>query len=1009
MRYCIGIDLGTTNTALAYVECRRGDSPRIQTFLVPQLVAPGELASRPLLPSFLYLAGPHDWPQGASSLPWDPHRQYVVGELAREQGARVPGRLVSSAKSWLCHGGVDRESAILPWNGLPDVPRVSPVEASARYLRHLVEAWNWVVARTDDSARLERQEVVLTIPASFDEMARRLTLEAARQAGLERVTLLEEPQAAFYAWMAAGRCEVVGQDNTLLPTSAEEALAPGTLCVVIDVGGGTTDFTLIQAVERAGELDLVRQAVGEHLLLGGDNMDLALARYVEQKLGVAGKLDAVAFFQLAQACRRAKEILLGERPPAAVPVTVMGRGRAVVGGTLSTTLTLQEITQVLLDGFFPYCDRAVRPNMAGMLGLHEMGLPYVRDPAIPHHLALFLRTFAGDQPPQAVLFNGGVFQSAQLRQRLLDVMCRWYDAPDRPWRPRVLTNPSLDLAVAWGAAYYGWLRQTGGKRIRSGLARSYYLGIAPSSGLAEASSAAASGQDTDMVTVVCVAPRQLEEGAEIRLERPEMLLKLGQPVSFPLFASAVRPQDQPGQLLQVQRGQLQSLPMLTTVLKGGKRSGVREIPVTVTAKLTEIGTLELGLASRLSEQRWKLEFPLRHSPSENVGAPASEADGAETSPSSAFSETWPEEIVQAAGSAILAAFESNDLEAVRQLPKRLEEVLKLSRDEWPLSLCRQLWPFLAQCAAQRSRSPTHLTRWYHLVGFCLRPGFGEALDAHRVEQLWKLLAVPGKSSGATSPRAGEGGPEYWIMWRRVAGGLNAALQQALFDRLRPFLLPVKGKSPPYRPNAHEWAEMWRTAASLERLPLSTKQQLGEALLRQVKRRPIPPYAFWALARLGSRQPLYGPWNCVAPAEIVTVWLQQLLQLEAVVNDAVAVSPIQADTPEPSPPTAEGGAVPSQEVRDWLFCLAQLARRTGLRNLDVQEDLRHNVVSCLQKYAAPSELIQAVQEGGWRAEQEAGRFFGEKLPLGLRLAEPALSPANVSGSAGRSERDIVSQQ
>ncbi|MCS7160569.1 MAG: Hsp70 family protein [Gemmatales bacterium] len=991
MRYCIGIDLGTTNTALAYVEWKRGEAPCVQTFLVPQLVAPGQIATRPLLPSFLYLAGEHDWPVGACALPWDAQRRYVVGELAREQGARVPGRLVSSAKSWLCHGGVDRESAILPWNGLPDVPRVSPVEASARYLRHLVEAWNWVMARTDEAARLERQEVVLTIPASFDEIARRLTLEAARQAGLERVTLLEEPQAAFYAWMAAGRCEVFGQNKSQVVRSTEEALAPGTLCVVIDVGGGTTDFTLIQAVERTGELDLVRQAVGDHLLLGGDNMDLALARYVEQKLGVGGKLDAVAFFQLAQACRRAKETLLSDQPPAAVPVTVVGRGRAVVGGTLTTTLTREEIAQVLLEGFFPYCERDASPRHGAALGLHEMGLPYVRDAAIPHHLAAFLRTFAGEQAPQAVLFNGGVFQSAQLRQRLLEVMQHWYNQPSQAWQPRVLTNPSLDLAVAWGAAYYGWLRQTGAKRIRSGLARSYYLGIATTSSFRDdANTSAACASDAELLTVLCVAPRQLDEGIEIRLEQPEMLLRLGQPVSFPLFASAVRPQDKPGQLLQVQRGQLQSLSALSTVLRGGKRAGARDIPVAVTARLTEIGTLELGLASRLGEQRWKLEFPLRCQGSSDTPIEQGDISQLEDTSPSPLSETWSEEIVQAAGSAILEAFQSQNAEMIRQLPKRLEEILKVHRDDWPLRLCRQMWPFVAQCASQRNRSPAHLTRWYHLAGFCLRPGFGEFLDNHRVEQLWKLLAVPVKSGNSAASRAGEGGPEYWIMWRRVAAGLNASLQQALFDRLRPFLIPGKGKSPPYRPNAHEWAEMWRAAASLERLPLGTKQQLAETLLRQARHRPVAAYLFWALARLGSRQPLYGPWNCVVPAETVSGWLRQLLQLEVVLTDPRKIGgpgTASADI-EPGSPRQHGDLCDrqfSQELRDWLFCLAQLARRTGLRQVDIEDDLRQQVLGRLRQYGASAELIQAVEQGGLRAEQEAGRFFGEKLPLGLRLA------------------------
>lgn len=1002
-RYCIGIDLGTTNTALAYVEVRRGQEGKIVSFPIPQLVAPGELGRRMLLPSFLYLAGEHDWPAGASALPWDAERRYVVGELAREQGARVPGRLVSSAKSWLCHAGVDRQAAILPWNGLPDVPRVSPVQASARYLQHLVEAWNWTFAQQDTEARLEKQTVVLTIPASFDEMARQLTLEAARLAGLENIILLEEPQAAFYAWMAAGRCEIFAHGESVVLRRTEEALQPGMWCVVIDVGGGTTDFTLIEAVEHHGELELIRQAVGEHLLLGGDNMDLALARYVEQKLNLAGKLDAVAFFQLAQACRRAKEVLLGGQPPQAVPVTVIGRGRAVVGSTFTTTLTSEEIADVLVQGFFPFSSFDAGPQMGTRLGLHEMGLPYVSDPAIPHHLAAFLRTFSGDRPPDAVLFNGGVFQSARLRQRLLTVMQQWYNSAGRAWQPRILTNPSLDLAVAWGAAYYGWLRQSGGQRIRSGLGRSYYLGVAAGEGNGGKESLSGAPADTtdETVTVLCVAPRQLEEGNEIRLDKPEMLLALGQPVRFPLFASAVRPQDQPGQILRLPRRHLQALPALSTVLKGGKRAGAREIPVAVTARLTEIGTLELGLASRLGEQRWKLEFPVRQTGQAMAtsAGPASESQQEETSvQASPIAETWSEEIVQAAGEAIRQAFASADPESVRQLPKRLEELLQMPREDWPIALCRQLWPFLAECASQRWRSPTHVARWYHLVGFCLRPGFGEALDNHRVGQLWKLLTVPGKSGGTASLRAQDGGAEYWILCRRVAGGLAPSLQQAIFDRLRPFLLPQKGKAPPYRPNPHELAEMWRAVASLERLPAPSKQALGETLLQQLRRRPWPTHLFWSLARLGSRQPLYGLWNTVLPAELVATWLRQLLALEPIFATGVRPLPI----PKPDTDAAEGAAKSTQqpqpevslhELRDWLFCLSQLARRTGIRTLDIEESLRQEVLARLEQFAAPPDWRQAVREGGQRAVHEAGRFFGESLPLGLRLASPTTGSEN----------------
>src|SRR6266851_2786372 len=352
-RYLIGIDLGTTNCALAYVDSRhpmRGGRVDDRPFPVPQLVGPGETAERPLLPSFLYLPGEHDLPAGSIALPWDAARNYAVGEFARNHGGRVPGRLVSSAKSWLCHAGVDRSAGLLPWSAPPDVPRISPVEASARYLRHLVESWNHVMAKDRADDRLEKQAVVLTVPASFDDVARNLTVEAATKAGLENLVLLEEPQAAFYCWLV-----------THSHTEAAK-LKPGHRCLVVDVGGGTTDFSLIEAAEEKGELSFVRRAVGDHLLLGGDNMDLALAKFVEAKLPGAGRLDATQYGLLTQACRQAKEILLGPNPPASYPVTVVGRGRQVIGGTMTTQLKPDDVRQVIFDGFFPVVSVDAEPS-----------------------------------------------------------------------------------------------------------------------------------------------------------------------------------------------------------------------------------------------------------------------------------------------------------------------------------------------------------------------------------------------------------------------------------------------------------------------------------------------------------------------------------------------------------------------------------------------------------------------------------------------------------------------
>jgi molecular chaperone DnaK (HSP70) len=419
-----------------------------------------------MLPSFLYLTGAHDLPPGAARLPWDEEADRIVGEFARIQGARVPGHLVASAKSWLCHPGVDREAPILPWAAPPDARKVSPVEASADYLRQIRDAWNFTFARDEPDRRLEQQEVVLTVPASFDEAARELTLDAARAAGLESITLLEEPQAAFYCWIVSHQ------------EGWQREVRGGELILVCDIGGGTTDFSLITVVETPSGPGFRRVAVGDHLMLGGDNIDLALAHRVEKKLGGA-RLDAEQWSALRQACRVAKEMLLGEAPPERWPVTIAGRGSRIIGGSVQSELSRDEVAEVVVDGFFPRVGRAEDPARGARAGLQEFGLPFVADPAIPRHLGAFLRRhraeaigqgqaelLADDRParPDAILFNGGALTPAIVRDRLIEVVTTWFaDEPGTtPYAPRVLVNASLDLAVAYGAAYYGVVRRGGG-------------------------------------------------------------------------------------------------------------------------------------------------------------------------------------------------------------------------------------------------------------------------------------------------------------------------------------------------------------------------------------------------------------------------------------------------------------------------------------------------------------------------------------------------------------------
>jgi molecular chaperone DnaK (HSP70) len=430
-RFVVGIDLGTTNSAIAFVDTGRGEAPKPESLPVPQVVNPGVVEDRQLLPSFLYLPGPNEQPAASLKLPWDANRDYAVGEFARNFGSQVPTRLVSSAKSWLCHPGVDRRAPILPWKAPEGGRKVSPLEASARILKHLAESWNAKVAKDVSAHRLEQQDIILTVPASFDAVARELTVEAARAAGFENLTLLEEPQAAFYAWLDAA-----GEDW-------REQVRVGDLILVADVGGGTTDFTLIEVGEEGGNLSLTRLAVGDHLLLGGDNMDLALAHTAAQAFAAKGtKLDANQILQLTHSSRAAKETILGRAKVDSAPVTVLGRGSKVIGGTIKGELSRAEVERVILDGFFPECPRDAEPVRQRTSGLQELGLPYVADPSVTKQLAAFLSRQAehltNREPPKgrkkktaptglptAILFNGGVFKAGPLRERLTSVLNKW--------------------------------------------------------------------------------------------------------------------------------------------------------------------------------------------------------------------------------------------------------------------------------------------------------------------------------------------------------------------------------------------------------------------------------------------------------------------------------------------------------------------------------------------------------------------------------------------------------
>jgi actin-like ATPase involved in cell morphogenesis len=605
-RYVIGIDLGTTNSALAYLDTgvAEGEDLVLEQFPIPQVVQPGTVEDRVLLPSFLYLPGPNELPAGSLKLPWAPDRDYAVGEFARNFGSQVPTRLVSSAKSWLCHPGIDRRSPVLPAKAPENGRRVSPLEGTTLYLKHLCEAWNARIAKDVAENRLERQDIILTVPASFDAVARELTVEAARAAGLEHITLLEEPQAAFYSWIDASQ------------EQWRKQVEVGDVVLVCDVGGGTTDLTLIAVSEEDGQLALTRVAVGDHILLGGDNMDLALAHAAAAKFVKQGiKLDTGQMQMLWHSARTAKETLFSDLQLASTPVTVLGRGSRVIGGTLKNELTRAEVEEVLVQGFFPECPLAAEPKRQRTIGLQELGLPYASDPAISKHLAAFLRrnieVLAQRAPTKrskkkasqatAVLFNGGVFKAGSLRERLLAILNHW--SKESGGVPvKVLQGTDLDLAVSRGAAYYGLVRRGKGVRIRGGTARSYYVGVATSLPAVPGS--------PPPLKALCVVPFGMEEGTEADVPEQEFGLVVGEPSDFPFLGSTVRRNDPVGTLIEDWEGQIEEMSPLTTTLEAPGKEGTA-VPVHLHSKVTEVGTLELWCISRDAKQRWKLEFNVR--------------------------------------------------------------------------------------------------------------------------------------------------------------------------------------------------------------------------------------------------------------------------------------------------------------------------------------------------------------------------------------------------------------
>ncbi len=818
-RFSIGIDLGTSNCALAYVDATEA-LPRSRVLPIPQLERLDTASEFPTLPSFLYYPRAGELASGA---------KLALGRVARNLAATAPERVIHSAKSWLCHAGVDRLARILPWasDEIPDADKLSPIAASAELLLYLRDAWDRTVGAADPSARFDLQDVTITVPASFDAVAQRLTLDAAQDARYPAsVRLLEEPQAAFHHWL-----ERHGEAEALASLLAARPDGRPLSVLVCDIGGGTSDFSLfeISPPESPGLPASVRRvAVSDHILLGGDNMDHAVARALEPLLS-SGELPPTAWRHLVARSRDFKERALSEPRasdvlfPVAIPAA---SGSRLVGAMLRADVPANRIQELILDGFFPFCGRDERPSRHES-GLREIGLPYAADSAIPRHLAGFLR----GRPVDAVLFNGGALAPAMIKDRLRDQLAAWQDGR----LPAVLDNPEPDLAVARGAAWHAWaLRSPAGAAFESGSNQSLYIEVA--------------ARRAGTSNWLCVLPLGTPSEHPVSPEGQNLRARVNQPVQFQVRYSHHRPEDRAGDLIPADAADLLPLPPLQTVLQipsGTPRPANDLLKVRLEARLNALGLLRVACAAEDAAQdlHWQLEFRVRNEPA-----------AAQTAPPAGSAAPAPPEALSAATDHIDALFSKAATETKpRRLVPDLEDILKLERDAWPPSLLRALWPPLNRALTRRNRSVDHEVAWLSLAGFVLRPGWGVELDEYRINELWRLNDI-GLAHGK-EPRVRQ---QAWVLWRRVTGGLDAPRQAALYKKWQNVLKQEK-PSP---------AELVRLVGALERLPSDLKLDALRFLLKRIPAEEKPEPLLWALGRILGRVPLYAGPEAVLPAALV---------------------------------------------------------------------------------------------------------------------------------------------
>lgn len=930
-QYLIGIDLGTTNTVVAFADLSKPlISDNCTIFEINQLVALGEVAKRPQLPSFRYHPTKGELNPSDLQLPWGDSQTLtgelslvVIGELARELGAKVEGRQVVSAKSWLSHQQVDRSSNILPWAGAEGVDKVSPVFASASYLLHVRNAWNF----ENPNALMEDQEVIITIPASFDEVARSLTVEAAKLAGFKKYRLLEEPQAVCYDWYARQGENVDSQ------------LSKIKLLMVCDIGGGTTDLSLIK-VSRGEDKKLLlsRVGVGNHLMLGGDNVDLALAHIAEQEINgdrVLKKLSAASLSQLIQQTRIAKERLLRKNAPEAVKVTILGSGSKLIGRAKSYDLPKQKVREIALDGFFPIVDLNDRPTNRHS-GVVEFGLPYASDPAVSKYIAAFI----GDHRracldalelddishvnavPDAILFNGGVFNSSVLSERSMDVLCKWRGKPINR-----LENINPDLAVAQGAVAYAKALRGEQLKIGGGSARTFFLLLQ---------------KEDNNRQVICIMPKGTEEEQELILNEHKFLLRLGEPVQFHLFSTNSDASYQAGEIINIDDEMLNedhfiSLPPFVAVLDKTEKDSVT---VELAATVTEVGTLNIECVGDKA-QRWHVEFQIR----KQLSAQRSTNEQV----------TLPDNFELAENKIDIVFGDSQKVinpKSVKTLRMDLEKLLG-KRNDWDVTVLRAIFDKLLSSKKRRRRSDAHERQWFNLAGYCLRPGFGYPIDDWRIEQVLSIY-----QQGIQYDQKTQVWIDWWTFWRRAAGGLNEEQQLKLHKDIGKYINPSALSSRKLKVEAKQksYEDMVKLAAALEHLPIENKTELCQWLLKRLLKSSETITSWWAVGRIASRIPFSGSIHNVIDKEVIQNWLPQILKEDWNKNKQAA------------------------------FTAVLMVRMSGDRSRDIDDVWRDKVNLKLAKIKAPESWIEMVKTVKELNEAETKRVYGEGLPIGLQLIQ-----------------------